>query len=85
MTSARPSAAWLWVLANTLAGPVLGVTCFQWALSTTKAGIVQSIVATSPLATIPLAAWLEGGWPRPVYYGGALLAVAGVAGLYVFR
>jgi len=52
-------------------GPVLGVTCFQWALSTTKAGIVQSIVATSPLATIPLAAWLEGGWPRPVYYGGA--------------
>ena len=77
--------AWLWVLANTLAGPVLGVTCFQWALSTTKAGIVQSIVATSPLATIPLAAWLEGGWPRPVYYGGALLAVAGVAGLYVFR
>jgi len=85
MNSARPSAAWLWVLANTLAGPVLGVTCFQWALSTTKAGIVQSIVATSPLATIPLAAWLEGGWPRPVYYGGALLAVAGVAGLYVFR
>jgi len=77
--------AWPWVLANALMGPVLGVTCFQWALSTTKAGIVQSIVATSPLATIPLAAWLEGGWPRPVYYGGALLAVAGVAGLYVFR
>jgi drug/metabolite transporter (DMT)-like permease len=83
--SSRASAAWIWVLANALMGPVLGVTCFQWALSTTKAGIVQSIVATSPLATIPLAAWLEGGWPRPVYYGGALLAVAGVAGLYVFR
>ena len=81
----RSGRAWPWVLANALMGPVLGVTCFQWALSTTKAGIVQSIVATSPLATIPLAAWLEGGWPRPVYYGGALLAVAGVAGLYVFR
>jgi len=79
----RAAPAWTWVLANTLAGPVLGVTCFQWALSTTKAGIVQSIVATSPLATIPLAAWLEGGWPRPIYYGGALLAVAGVAGLYL--
>ena len=85
MNSARPPAAWPWVLANALAGPVLGVTCFQWALSTTKAGIVQSIVATSPLATIPFAAWLEGGWPRPVYYGGALLAVVGVAGLYLFR
>jgi drug/metabolite transporter (DMT)-like permease len=85
MNSARPPAAWPWVVANALAGPVLGVTCFQWALSTTKAGIVQSIVATSPLATIPFAAWLEGGWPRPAYYGGALLAVVGVAGLYVFR
>ena len=83
--SSHPWVAWPWVLANALMGPVLGVTCFQWALSSTKAGIVQSIVATSPLATIPLAAWLEGGWPRPVYYGGALLAVAGVVGLYVFR
>jgi drug/metabolite transporter (DMT)-like permease len=85
---ARPVAwrvAWPWVLANVLTGPVLGVTCYQWALSTTPAGIVQPIVATSPLATIPLAAWLEGGWPRPVYYGGALLAVVGVAGLYVFH
>jgi drug/metabolite transporter (DMT)-like permease len=77
--------AWPWVLANVLTGPVLGVTCYQWALSTTPAGIVQPIVATSPLATIPLAAWLEGGWPRPAYYGGALLAVAGVAGLYFFH
>ena len=83
--SSRASVAWPWVLANVLTGPVLGVTCYQWALSTTPAGIVQPIVATSPLATIPLAAWLEGGWPRPVYYGGALLAVVGVAGLYVFR
>ena len=81
----RASVAWPWVLANVLTGPVLGVTCYQWALSTTPAGIVQPIVATSPLATIPLAAWLEGGWPRPAYYGGALLAVVGVAGLYVFR
>jgi drug/metabolite transporter (DMT)-like permease len=83
--SSRASVAWPWVLANVLTGPVLGVTCYQWALSTTPAGIVQPIVATSPLATIPLAAWLEGGWPRPVYYGGALLAVVGVAGLYMFR
>jgi len=77
--------AWPWVLANVLTGPVLGVTCYQWALSTTPAGIVQPIVATSPLATIPFAAWLEGGWPRPAYYGGALLAVVGVAGLYMFH
>ncbi|MSU51320.1 MAG: hypothetical protein EXS37_19905 [Opitutus sp.] len=76
---------WPWVLANVLTGPVLGVTCYQWALGTTPAGIVQPIVATSPLATIPLAAWLEGTRLRPLYYAGALLAVGGVAGLYLAR
>ncbi|MFA5264853.1 MAG: DMT family transporter [Opitutaceae bacterium] len=78
-------AAWPWVMGNVLAGPVLGVTCYQWALSTTPAGIVQPVVAASPLATIPLAAWIEGGWPRFRYYPGALLAVLGVAGLYLVR
>lgn len=77
--------AWPWVFANALCGPVLGVTCFQWALSTTPAGIVQSIVATAPLATIPLARWLEPSRPRAIYYAGAILAVAGVAGLFAVR
>jgi drug/metabolite transporter (DMT)-like permease len=77
--------AWPWVLANALTGPVLGVTCFQWALSTTPAGIVQPIVATAPLATIPFAMWLEHLRPRPLYYAGALLAVIGVIGLFFAR
>ena len=77
--------SWPWVVANVLTGPVLGVTCYQWALSTTPARIVQPIVATSPLATIPLAALVERTWPRPLYYVGAVLAVAGVAGLYLAR
>ena len=77
--------AWPWVLANALTGPVLGVTCYQWALSTTPAGIVQPIVATSPLVTILLAAWFQHTWPRPLYHLGAALAVAGVAGLYLTR
>jgi drug/metabolite transporter (DMT)-like permease len=34
---------------------------------------------------MPFAAWLEGSRPRPTYYLGALLAVVGVAGLFVFR
>lgn len=77
--------AWPWVLANALTGPVLGVTCFQWALSTTPAGIVQPIVATAPLVTIPLAMWLEQARPRWLYYVGTLLAVAGVCGLFATR
>lgn len=87
--SEKPSSTagemWPWVLANVLTGPVLGVTCYQWALSTTPAGIVQPIVATSPLVTIPLAALIERARPRPLYYAGAVAAVAGVAGLYVVR
>ena len=82
---ATARATWPWVLANALTGPVLGVTCYQWALSTTPAGIVQPIVATSPLVTIPLAAWFERTWPRRPYSVGAALAVAGVAGLYLGR
>jgi drug/metabolite transporter (DMT)-like permease len=73
------------VLGNALTGPVLGVTCFQWALRTTPAGIVQPIVAAAPLLTIPLAAAMEGARPRATYYVGAVLAVAGVSGLLVWR
>lgn len=85
--AAKPAAAaaWPWVTANALTGPVLGVACFQWALRSTPAGIVQPIVAAAPLLTIPFAAWLEGSRPRPTYYLGAALAVAGVAGLFVWR
>jgi drug/metabolite transporter (DMT)-like permease len=75
--------AWPWVAGNALTGPVFGVTCYQWALRTTPAGVVQPIVAVAPLLTIPFAAWLEGTRPRVTYYIGAVLAVAGVSGLMV--
>ena len=77
--------AWPWVLGNALTGPVLGVTCFQWALRTTPAGIVQPIVAAAPLLTIPFAARLEGSRPRLAYYVGAALAVVGVSGLLLWH
>lgn len=78
-----PGRAWSWVLANAVSGPLLGVVCFQWALSTTPAGVVQAVVATAPLLTIPFAARLEGTWPRWLYSAGAALAVTGVAGLFL--
>ena len=75
--------AWPWVLANAASGPLLGVVFFQWALSTTPAGIVQAVVASAPLLTIPFAGRLEGTRPRRLYYTGAALAVTGVAGLFL--
>ena len=83
--SPPPGRAWPWVIGNALTGPVLGVTCFQWALRTTPAGIVQPIVAAAPLLTIPFAARLEGSRPRASYYLGTVIAVAGVAGLLVWH
>jgi drug/metabolite transporter (DMT)-like permease len=77
--------AWPWVLANTLTGPVLGVTCLQWALSTTRAGIVQTIVATAPLLTAPLAFGLGEALPRGRYFAGAIVAIFGTAALWWVR
>ena len=70
-----------WVLANGLAGPVIGVSCYQWALATTPSGIVLPIVATSPLLAIPFAWWLEGDRPTMRSVLGGFVAVAGVIGL----
>jgi drug/metabolite transporter (DMT)-like permease len=69
----------LWVLCNTLAGPVLGVSCFQWALRGNPTGVVLPIVALTPLMIIPVAHWMEGErTTRREILGGAV-AVAGVA------
>lgn len=76
---------WTWVVFNTLLGPVFGVTCFQWALRSTPAGIVQSIVATAPLLTVPIARALEHSRTTPRYWIGAVLAVLGAAGLAVAK
>ena len=55
--------AWPWVIANALAGPSLGVACYQWALAVAPTGIVLSIVATTPLVVIPFTMILDGERP----------------------
>ena len=77
--------AWPWVLVNTLGGPVLGVGCYQWALSTTPSGIVLPIVATLPLVVIPFAWRFEGDHPGVRSIIGGIIAVAGVIALTVVR
>jgi len=73
--------AWPWVVVNTLGGPVLGVGCYQWALSTTPSGIVLPIVATLPLTVIPFAWRFEGDRPGARSVIGGIIAVAGVIAL----
>lgn len=66
-----------WVAANALAGPVLGVSCYQWALAERGTGVVLPIVALTPLAVVPLARWLEGERPSWRSLLGGVIAVAG--------
>jgi drug/metabolite transporter (DMT)-like permease len=69
--------AWPWVLANGFAGQTLGVTCYQWALKTTRSGLVLAIVATTPLVVIPLARVVEGEKIERRSVAGGVIAVAG--------
>ena len=73
--------AWGWILVNALAGPTLGVGCFQWALSTSPTGIVLPIVAITPIVVIPLARILEHEHPRKRSLLGGAIAVAGAVAL----
>ncbi len=73
--------AWPWMMANTLGGPVVGVSCYQWALATAPSGIVLSIVATLPLVVIPFAYRFEGDRPGLQSVIGGIIAVAGVIAL----
>ena len=72
---------YLYILGNTLCGPVLGVACYQWALSELAGGVVLAIVATTPLVAIPFTWWLEKDRAGLQAWGGGLIASAGVAGL----
>ena len=74
---------WPWVLANGVAGQTLGVTCYQWALKSTKTGVVLAIVATTPLVVIPFARAWEAEKIEPRSVVGGVIAVAGAV-LLVF-
>jgi drug/metabolite transporter (DMT)-like permease len=81
----RWRAAWGPLVANCLCGPVLGVTCYQWALMSMPTNIVMPIVATTPLVVLPLAHFMEGDRMTRRTVVGGLLAVAGVIGLTMAR
>lgn len=77
--------AWPLLIANALAGPAFGVTCYQWALTTAPTGIVLPIVATTPLVVMPFAHFIEGDRITRRSLLGGLLAVGGVVALTLAR
>lgn len=73
--------AWVWVFANALAGPSVGVGFYQWALKTTPSGVVLPITAMAPLFVVPFTYLFEGDRPGVRSLAGGVLAVLGVIGL----
>lgn len=77
--------SWKWIVFNALAGPTLGVSCYQWAVKTTPSAVVLPIVALSPLVVMPFSRWLEQEEPSERSTFGAVIAVAGAVGLALVK
>lgn len=77
-----PLPAPVWVGLNALFGPILGVTAMLWAIRLVpNPGLVQAVVASATLFTLPAAHFLEGTRPGWNYFLGCALALAGIGGL----
>ncbi|GAB4470251.1 MAG: DMT family transporter [Anaerolineales bacterium] len=72
----------LWMLTATLLGTVFAMWLQQVAIDLTAVGIVQTLLSTSPLFILPIVA-LQGEHVSRRAVGGALLAMAGIALLYL--
>ena len=76
---------WPWVVANSLAGQTIGVSCMQWALENTSAGVVSAVIATTPILLLPMTRVVDGERIGIRSACGALIAVTGVVGLTFSR
>lgn len=74
-----------WLMGAALTGPVLGVSCFQWALQSQKSAIVLAITATSPLIVMFLARAFEKERTSPLALLGALISVSGVIAICLMK
>lgn len=85
VTRAKWQGVWHWVLLNSLAGQVFGISCMQAGLESTPTGVVLAIISLSPIAVIPLAMIFEKERPTPCSLIGSVIAVAGVIALTASR
>ena len=66
-----------------LFGPVIGVSCYQWARQELPSAIVVAIAATSTFWVIPFARLIDKDRSTLRQTLGTILAVAGIAVLYL--
>jgi drug/metabolite transporter (DMT)-like permease len=68
----------IWMFMNGLAGPALGVACYQWALTKHDAALVLSVVALTPLIGLLMQWAVEGQRPSWRLWVGGAIAILGV-------
>jgi len=70
-----------WLLLSVTLGPVIGIPCYQMALSQVPAALVHAVLAALPLTIIPLAWWIEGDQPSWRALLGGVVAVCATAAM----
>ncbi len=74
-----------WLLLNAMLGPVMGLCCYQWALSTTSAAEVHAVVAILPVLVLAFT-WVVGRErPDRTALIGTITAVMAVIALALLR
>lgn len=74
-----------WLAINAVLGPGIGLSCYQWALSSSTAAEVHAVVAVLPVLVLA-ATWMLGEErPDPPAIIGTVVAVAGVVALGLLR
>lgn len=81
----KPKNGGCWMAGTAVWGPVLGVSCYQWARMSQSSAIVLAVAATSTLLIIPLARIVEKDKPGPRQLLGTVLAAGGVIALCLVR
>lgn len=67
-----------WMTMNGVAGPALGVACYQWALTQHDAALVLSVVALTPLIGLLMQWAVEGQRPSWRLWAGGAIGILGV-------
>lgn len=77
----KPSHPYYWAFANVLTGPILGVACYQYALSQAPVSVVAPIVALAPVWSESAARAFGERTPKLSAILGTCLAVGGAVRL----
>lgn len=73
-----------WLILSVSLGPLVGIPCYQMALSQSPAALVQAVLAALPIMMIPVAWYLDGDRPSLRSLLGGMVAVSATAAMMTY-